>query len=202
MNSRIAAALLFPGLLTAADIPAGSHVLLRMMNSLTTRTASEGDTVYLRTATPISVGGQVVAPEGCFVQGVVSHARRGGRVSGAAELGIRIESVQLPSGKVLNFSPRVSAADAGGSDQKVTGKESTVKQGTERGKDAARIAITAGSGAAIGAIVDRSWKGAGIGGAAGGVAGFATVLLTRGREVELRQGSTLDVVFDRGVALE
>jgi hypothetical protein len=32
--------------------------------------------------------------------------------------------------------------------------------------------------------------------------GLATVLLTRGKEVELRQGSTLDVVFDRPVSLE
>ncbi len=206
MRSRLAAALLLPGLLTAAEIPAGSHVLLRMMNSVSTRTAAEGDQVYLRTATPISVGGQIVAQEGCYVQGVVSHARRSGRVSGVAELGIRIETIQLPSGKVLTFTPHVSSVDAEGSDQKVTGKESTIKQGTDRGKDAARIAIMAGTGAGIGAIVGRNvneiGRGAGIGAGAGAVAGFATVLLTRGREVELRQGSTLDVVFDRAIALE
>jgi hypothetical protein len=28
------------------------------------------------------------------------------------------------------------------------------------------------------------------------------VLMTRGKEVELKQGTTLDVVFDRAVALE
>jgi hypothetical protein len=32
--------------------------------------------------------------------------------------------------------------------------------------------------------------------------GLATVLLSRGKEVELRHGATLDVVFDRPVALE
>jgi hypothetical protein len=207
MRSQLAAALLLPGLLTAAEIPAGSHVLLRMMNSLSTRTASEGDQVYLRTATPISVGGQVVAPEGCYVQGVVSHARRSGRVSGVAELGIRIETIQLPGGKVLNFTPHVSSVDAEGTDQKVVGKESTIRQGTDHGKDAARIAITAGSGAGLGAIIGRSTeygtgKSAGIGAGAGVVAGFASVLLSRGREVDLRQGSTLDVVFDRAISLE
>jgi hypothetical protein len=36
----------------------------------------------------------------------------------------------------------------------------------------------------------------------GSAVGLATVLLTRGKEVELRQGSTLDVVFDRPVTLE
>jgi hypothetical protein len=32
--------------------------------------------------------------------------------------------------------------------------------------------------------------------------GIATTLLTRGKEVELRQGSTLDVVFDRAITIE
>src|ERR1035441_9531608 len=58
------------------------------------------------------------------------------------------------------------------------------------------------AGAAIGGMADRSWKGAGIGGGAGSAVGLATVLLTRGREVELRQGSTIDVVFDRPVTID
>ena len=81
-------------------------------------------------------------------------------------------------------------------------RESAVKQGGSTGADTARVAITAGSGAALGAVVDRSWRGAGIGAGAGTAVGVATALLTRGREVELRQGSTLDVVFDRAVPLE
>jgi hypothetical protein len=60
----------------------------------------------------------------------------------------------------------------------------------------------AGSGAAIGGLADRSFKGAGIGAAAGSVVGLATALVTRGNEVELHQGSTLDVVFDRDVVIE
>jgi hypothetical protein len=31
---------------------------------------------------------------------------------------------------------------------------------------------------------------------------LAVVLLTRGKEVELRQGATVDVVFDRAVPLD
>jgi len=54
----------------------------------------------------------------------------------------------------------------------------------------------------IGGLADRSWKGAGIGAGAGSAVGLATVLLTRGREVDLAQGSTIDVVFERAVALD
>jgi hypothetical protein len=51
-------------------------------------------------------------------------------------------------------------------------------------------------------MADGSWTGAGIGSGAGAVGGLAAVLLTRGKEVELQQGSTIDVVFDRPVAVE
>jgi hypothetical protein len=32
--------------------------------------------------------------------------------------------------------------------------------------------------------------------------GLATVLLTRGREVDLKQGTTIDVIFDRAVPID
>ena len=50
-------ALLLAAATFAAEIPKGSHALLRMVNSVTTRTAREGDYVYLRTATPIVANG-------------------------------------------------------------------------------------------------------------------------------------------------
>src|SRR5262249_5645998 len=62
-----------------AEVPAGTHLLLRMMNSVSTRTAQAGDYVYLRTCSPIVSGGKMVAPVDSYVQGVVSHAQRSGR---------------------------------------------------------------------------------------------------------------------------
>ncbi len=186
----------------AAEIPQGVHVLLRMENSINTRTAQNGDYVYLRTAVPIAVGGEIAVPAGSYVQGVVTEAKRSGRVKGRAQLAIRLETLTLASGKAYKFSPHLSAVDAGETGQKVLGGENTIEQAPGKGKDAGRIAILAGSGAGIGGIADQSWKGAGIGAGVGSAVGLATVLLTRGKEVELRQGSTLDVVFDRPVSLE
>jgi len=136
------------------------------------------------------------------VQGIVSHTKHSGRVKGRAELAIRIETLTLPSGKTLKISPRLNSVDANDSDQRVESRENMVKQGPDYDKDAQRVAILAGSGAGLGGLTDRSWKGAGIGAGAGSAVGIATVLLTRGREVELKQGSTLDVVFDRPITLE
>jgi len=194
--------LLALGSASAVEIPKGAHVLLRMVNSISTRTAQDGDYVYLQTASPIIVDERIVAPVGSHVQGVVSHSKHSGRVAGRAELGIRLETLTLPSGKEFKFSPHLSSVDSGGSGQKVDHEENVIKQGPERGRDAAQIAILAGSGAAIGGYADRSWRGAGIGAGIGSAVGLATVMASRGKEVMLRQGATLDVVFDRPVALE
>jgi hypothetical protein len=117
-------------------------------------------------------------------------------------MAIRLDVLTLPGGKSLKFSPHLSSIDDGESTQKVVNDEGLVQQGSTVGKDMERIAILAGSGAGLGAVVDRSWTGAGIGGAAGSAVGLASVLLTRGKEVELRQGSSLDVVFDRALAVD
>jgi ElaB/YqjD/DUF883 family membrane-anchored ribosome-binding protein len=186
----------------AAEIPKGSHALLRLVNSISTRTAREGDYVYLKTATPIVSGGAVLVPVDSYVQGVVIHSKRSGRVKGVAELGIRIETLTMSSGKVIKMTPKMASVDSEGTEQKVVGKESEVQQGTSHGEDAVRIAGTGAAGAAIGGIADRSWKGAGVGAGVGSAVGLATVLLTRGREVELKQGSTIDVIFDRPVTIE
>jgi hypothetical protein len=192
----------------AADIPAGSHVLLRMVSSVSTRTAKAGDQVYLQTASPIAADGRILVPVGTYVQGTVAESKRSGRVKGRAEIALHLETLTFASGKAFKIAPHLDSVDAGDagrlgeSAHKVEGNEGTVKQSGTKLEDAERIAIFAGTGAAIGGLTARSWSGAGIGSAAGGAVGFATTLLTRGKEVDLRAGSTLDVVFDRPLTIE
>jgi type IV secretion system protein VirB10 len=200
---RLITIVLFASLaLPATEIPKGAHALLKLVNSVSTRTAREGDYVYLRTATPIVADGAVIVPVDSYVTGVVTHSKRSGRVTGRAELSIRIETLTLNSGKVVKMSPSLATVDSEGTEQRVVGKEGEVKQGGTKGADAEKIATTGGVGAAIGGLADRSWKGAGIGAGAGAGVGLATVLLTRGKEVELRQGTTIDVVFDRAIPMD
>src|ERR1019366_544400 len=99
------AALCFCFAAGAAEIPAGAHVALQLVNAVNTRTAQEGDYVYLRTASPIAGGGHILVPVGSYVQAVVSRAHRSGRVSGRAELAIRIETLTLPDGKEIRTNP-------------------------------------------------------------------------------------------------
>src|SRR5690348_10192114 len=116
-------ALLLSAAAAAAEIPRGAHVLLRMVNSINTRTAQPGDYVYLRTSTPISAEGNIVVPADSYVQGVVAQSKRSGRVSGRAELSIRLETLTLASGKVFKFAPHLSSVDSNDTGQKVESKE-------------------------------------------------------------------------------
>ena len=195
-------AFLTPLATSGAEIPKNTHVLLKMVNSISTRTASEGTQVYLQTASPISDGHNIIVPVGSYVQGTVLVSKRSAKVTGRAQLAIRLEVLTLPGGKTLKFSPHVSGVDDNDTTQKVVNDEGRIEQGGTVAKDVERIAILTGSGAAIGGVADRSWTGAGIGAAAGSAVGLATTLLTRGKEIELRQGSSLDVVFDRALTVD
>ncbi|HTX39650.1 MAG TPA: hypothetical protein VME43_31755 [Bryobacteraceae bacterium] len=186
----------------AAEIPEGTHVLLRMVNSINTRTAREGDYVYLRTASPIVDNGQIVVPTESYVQGVVSKTVRSGKVKGRAELALRIETLTLASGQTIHVAPHPVSVDAEGTGQRVNpGDEHEIEQGKDTGKDAATVGTLGGAGAALGGLTDRSWTGAGIGAGAGAAVGTAIVLLTRGHEVVLHTGTTLDVVFARAIPI-
>src|SRR6266567_8377836 len=105
-------ALLLAATATAAEIPKGAHVLLRMVNSINTRTAQEGDYVYLRTASPIMAEGRIVVPTDSYVQGIVSRSKPSGRVKGRAELGIRLETLTLQSGTVYRIAPRLASVES------------------------------------------------------------------------------------------
>jgi hypothetical protein len=59
-----------------------------------------------------------------------------------------------------------------------------------------------GIGAGVGGIASGSAGGAGIGAIAGAGVGLAMVMLTRGPELELPRGTTVDVALDRAVYLD
>lgn len=206
---RVILGLAFAASVFAADIPAGSHLLLRLQNSINSRTAKPGDFVYLQTATPITADGGILVPVGSYVRGVVAEVNRAGKVKGRAQLGIALDTLTLASGKEYKFGARVASIEGESGGQRVIDQESTIQQGSTVGRDVAQVAIMTGTGTWIGALSTRYGsrgtsvaKGIGIGAGAGATVGLATALLTRGRDVDLRQGSSLDVVFDKPVPLQ
>jgi hypothetical protein len=76
-----------------------------------------------------------------------------------------------------------------------------VRQDSDTGKKVETAAKTAGAGAAIGGITD-GWKGAGIGAGIGAGVGAAIGMLSRGADVRLEPGTSVEMVIQRDVALD
>ncbi len=181
-------------------VPAGTRVGVVLQNGISTRSAKPGDSVYLQTSFPITVGNRIVIPVGSYLRGELIDSKRPGRVKGRGEFRMRLNTLILPTGYTVNLNAAPRSADSGG--KETMDSEGKVTGGSDKGKDVGTIATTTAEGAGIGAIATRTGKGAGIGAGIGAVAGLAAVLLTRGPEAELPRGSTMDVVLEHELALD
>lgn len=181
-------------------VPSGTRLPLILHNAVTTRNAKPGDPIYLETLFPVVIENRILIPAGSYVQGEIQEARRPGKVKGTGEIRLRLNSMILPNGYAVDFNAIPTNAGTGGGES--TDKEGTVHGDTDKGDDVATVIKTTGIGAGVGGIATQSAKGAGIGAGVGAAAGLAAVLLTRGPELELPRGTTVDVVLDRTVYLD
>jgi type IV secretion system protein VirB10 len=147
---------------------------------------------------PVRVGDTTVIPQGAIIHGTVGHVQRPGRVKGVAELSLRFDELVMPDGEAYDLSASLAELDEERKEE-VT-EEGQVKGETSKKRDAITIGTGAGIGAAIGAIAGGG-KGAGTGAAIGAGAGTAAVLLTRGKDVELRRGTELALQLDRPISV-
>jgi len=183
---------------SAAEIPAGTHLLLRMEHSVTTRTAKVGDGVHLRTSVPISSGGRIILPVGTWVSGTIQRVERRGLLHGQGRLEIGLETLLLPTGLAVSISPLVAVA-----------AKSDFSAGRNRGGDGHGLLVT-GAGLLAGygsAGIASIWSHdedtvAGVGLSVGAATMLATAILTRNRDVEFSNGATFDVVFDHPVRVD
>src|SRR5438105_12643550 len=176
----------------AVVVPAGTVIPVTLTNRVTTKNAHDGDGIYGKTAFPITINNKIVIPEGSSVRGKITEVRKPGRVKGKGELTITFQTLVLPSGVTLPIYS--SLGGVGGAGEKKG--ETTVQGDSSKGDDAKTVGTTATQGALIGVIADRG-KGAVIGGAGGAAAGTAAVLLTRGKDLVLEPGTTIEIVLDR-----
>ncbi len=176
----------------------GTRILLRLTNSVNTKRTAPGDRVYLETAVPVFVDGRLLIPRGSYVTGTVTESKQAGRVKGKAALNLRFDSLTLPNGVTRDFRSRAASADARGNLDRSEGR--IEGEGNKSG-DAKTIGQTTAAGAGIGTIAGAATGhyglGAGIGAAAGAAAGLAGVLSSRGPEVVLSPGTTMELVLDR-----
>jgi hypothetical protein len=156
------------------EIPAGTDIVIRMIDGIDSEVNRTGEVFRASLDEPLMAESDVVVPRDSDVFVKLVESKSAGRIAGRSEL--RLELVRLQyEGKSY---PLVS---------------STYEQvGSSRGK---RTAATVGGGAAIGAIIGAiagGGKGAAIGAAVGGAGGTAVQVLTKGQQIRVPSETRLE----------
>jgi hypothetical protein len=173
-------------------VPKGTAIPVALVNSLSTKTAKDGDSVYARVVFPVTVDDEIVIPVNAHIKGTVTDVDRPGRVKGKGELTLSFQSLILPSGHTVPLFGSLGSVGAAGTRK----GENTIEGESSKGEDAGKVA-TGGAGGAIGGVISgRSAKRAGAGAGVGAAAGAVAVLLTRGKDLVLQPGTTMEVVLD------
>ena len=152
-------------------IPEGTALQLSLQSAVASDTSKVEDVVRAELREAVIVDGATLLPAGAELTGVVTSVERSGRIKGRANIAYR-------------FSELTSAGERY---EVTTAPVSHMAEAT-KGEDATKIAIGAGAGAALGAILGGG-DGAAKGAAIGGAAGTGAVLATRGEEVRLGPGA-------------
>ncbi len=149
-------------------VPVGTVLDVRLAEPISTRTNKAGDDLVAILDQDLVVDGKVVFPQGTKAYGTLLAVEGSGRVEGRAEMTITLTELRLgeETYRVKTGNITIQAEGTGGRDAKVIGG-------------------AAGVGALLGGIIGGK-KGAVVGAAVGGGAGTATVLTTKGKEVELQ----------------
>jgi hypothetical protein len=162
-------------------LKAGQVLTIRTTRELSTKTMKTGDAFSAILEEPITVGGWVVAGAGAKVDGRIVAADKGGRLKGKARLVTELTSLTTSDGQRVDIVTSPVGAEAA----------------AKKGKDAAKVGVGAGAGAAVGAIAGGG-KGAAIGALVGGGAGAAM----RGEAAEIPAESVMSFVLRSPVRIE
>jgi hypothetical protein len=162
-------------------VPAGTVLLVRMVDGLDTSTAYTGQLFSATLSTNLAANGYVVAYSGTTVYGQVVQANSAGRATGASQLKLQLTQIVI-GGNAIPIMTDVFDSQKG----KSSGKRS-----------AFRLLGGAGLGAAIGAIAGNAGMGAAIGAVAGGVGS----VVQKGDQVQIPSEAQLEFHLTQPVML-
>jgi hypothetical protein len=78
-----------------ATIPAGTTFVAVLENQISTARSHPGDEIELRTVEPVRLRGGVEIPAGLVIHGIVTDTKRGGRLTGVPEIGMRFVELEV-----------------------------------------------------------------------------------------------------------
>jgi len=156
------------------EIPAGSTVSVRMIDSIDSETDRTGQIFRASLDAPVVVEDEIVVPAGTDVYVKLADARSAGRMTGRSELRLELVRMQF-QGKSYTLA-----------------SDEYEQVGTSRGK---RTAGMVGGGAAIGAAIGAiagGGKGAAIGAGVGAATGGGVQAATKGKQIQIPSETKID----------
>jgi len=188
-------------------VPVGTRIPVELEHAINTKSARDGDAIYCKTNFPVVIDGKVAIPPGTYVQGVIQHSQRAGRVKGKAEVLLHFTTLIYPNGYTIMLPGSVGGMPGSETAQmKSKDSEGTVQGDSNKAHDAETIGKVAATGAGVGGLAGissgRSGTGTLAGAGVGAVAGLATVLLTRGPDLHLQRGTMIEVTLERSIVID
>ena len=164
-------------------VPAGTRLLVRMVDSVDSSKQQAGYRFTANLETNLQAQDEVVAPAGTKVYGRLSNAKSAGRMSGGAELTLELTDIVIngTAYPLLTSGYEVRSQGKGGSTAK-------------------KVAGGAGLGALIGGLAGGG-KGAAIGLGAGAAAGTAVSAAGKGKQVLIPSESLIEFRLQHPVTL-
>ncbi len=156
-----------PAYYAGSQIPAGTSVTIRMIESVDSEQARLGQSFRASVDDPVIANGQTVIPRGADAVVKLVEDRQSGKIEGRTVLTLTLTEV-IVNGRTIDFTTGDVSQSSG-------------SRGARSGKV---IGGTAALGAIIGAIAGGG-KGAAIGAGAGAAAGTGVELATKGQRVRV-----------------
>jgi len=187
-------------------LPAGTKIPIVIKHAISTKTARENDPIYAETNFPVVVNDRIIVPAGTYVQGTITRVQRPGRIKGRGEILVHFTTLIFPNGYTV-LLPGALDNIPGAEHGTVTDEEGTVRgEGKDKIKAVDTIAKTTTAGTTVGGLGGlaggRPGLGMGVGAGAGAAVGLAAVLLTRGPDLRIESGSTIEMVLERPVTID
>jgi outer membrane lipoprotein SlyB len=164
-------------------VPAGTRILIRMVESIDSAKQKTGYRFTATLETNLQAEDTIVAPRGTTLYGRLAEASSAGRMSGSSELTLELTDI------VIN-----------GIAHPLLTSTYEVKGKGEGGKTAKKVVGGAGLGALIGGIAGGG-KGAGIGAAAGAAGGTAIAGAKKGQQLQIPSETLLEFRLQQPVSL-
>ena len=179
-------------------VPAGTRMLVTLKNPLHTTSAEANSGVYSETASVVVQDNRVVIPLKTQVQGVVQSEQRPGRIKGRARFLLHFDTLIFAN----NYAVPIDAALLGvpGSNQVRNKKGKGIEPVDQIDKDLGRIFAPTLGGAAIGSLRSLG-PGTLTGAGAGALFGLGVTLFTRGDEIRLNPGTSMEIVLQSPLTL-